>query len=75
MTRKDPTLCTTRRCTNKAHARGLCRDHYRVWLIDSAPACKRKGCTNGQHARGLCRVHYGSIIRKERRASIAAVKG
>ena len=78
-------ICTTDGCSEKHHARGLCRSHYeRERSRTERRKCTIKGCTRKHHSGGLCGTHYerkrkhGSphiVLKSGRRARKCSVDG
>jgi hypothetical protein len=71
-------ICSYPGCTQKHHAQGFCKKHYRRLLKYGDPAihsyqentekkiaqiCTVDGCTEIQHAQGFCNNHYRRFLR------------
>jgi hypothetical protein len=57
------TICSVVECGLPTKCRGLCRNHYAVWVYHNIPRkkCLVDGCENLASSRGLCKTHYSRL--------------
>jgi hypothetical protein len=60
---RRPTHCTVDDCGMPARVKGMCRPHYRKYLIGDK-TCTVADCSKPVHTRQLCRRHYQRFLDK-----------
>jgi hypothetical protein len=64
-------FCSVSGCNKKSLIRGLCKEHYRKWLV----TCSVDGCGNVTVARHLCNKHYRQWLRIWRDRFVDPIRG